>query len=257
MSRIRSKITYANVVATLALFIALGGVSYAAVKLPANSVGEKQIKKNAVTGKKIKKSTITGDKIKNGTLTPADINIASLGKLPSAARADSAGNADTTSSVSTFTKRLTQSASEATQDAARAAATPVTLVSYGQVSIYAKCYVVGTTLLGETYAKSTADGALALGGNAIFIGSGPNAYLNTSTPEGQRYLQYGSAATNNYGYGNSSYNNGDLIGPDGNGLSYQIFLHLKQGNIPTYGNGAYGAGNVCIFNGFATKNQAG
>ncbi len=41
MRRIRSKITYANVVATLALFIALGGVSYAAVKIPTNSVGEK------------------------------------------------------------------------------------------------------------------------------------------------------------------------------------------------------------------------
>jgi hypothetical protein len=40
---------YANVAATLALFIALGGTSYAAITLPANSVSTKQIKKGAVT----------------------------------------------------------------------------------------------------------------------------------------------------------------------------------------------------------------
>jgi hypothetical protein len=47
------RLSYANVTATLALFLALGGVSYAAVTLPANSVGSKQIKKSAVTLKKI------------------------------------------------------------------------------------------------------------------------------------------------------------------------------------------------------------
>jgi hypothetical protein len=39
MRRIRSKVTYANVVATLALFVALGGSAYAATQLPKNSVG--------------------------------------------------------------------------------------------------------------------------------------------------------------------------------------------------------------------------
>jgi hypothetical protein len=48
-----SKLTYANVVATLALFIALGGVSYAAVQLPANSVGSAQIKTGAVSTLKL------------------------------------------------------------------------------------------------------------------------------------------------------------------------------------------------------------
>lgn len=52
----RKHLTYANVMATIAVFIALGGVSYAAVKLPKNSVGTKQIRKNAVTLPKISKS---------------------------------------------------------------------------------------------------------------------------------------------------------------------------------------------------------
>lgn len=43
------RLTYANVVATLALFIGLGGVSYAAITLPAGSVGAKQLRANAVS----------------------------------------------------------------------------------------------------------------------------------------------------------------------------------------------------------------
>ena len=50
MKRLRPKLTYANVMATIAVFIALGGASYAATQLPKNSVGSKQLKKNAVTG---------------------------------------------------------------------------------------------------------------------------------------------------------------------------------------------------------------
>jgi len=38
-----------NVVAYVALFVALGGTSYAALKLPANSVGTKQIKNHSIT----------------------------------------------------------------------------------------------------------------------------------------------------------------------------------------------------------------
>ena len=56
LSKLRSRLSYANVMATVAVFIALGGGSYAAIKLPANSVGNKQLKKNAVTLKKIRQA---------------------------------------------------------------------------------------------------------------------------------------------------------------------------------------------------------
>ena len=49
----RSRLNYANVVATLALFIALGGASYAAVELPANSVGSRQLRDGSVTTQKL------------------------------------------------------------------------------------------------------------------------------------------------------------------------------------------------------------
>jgi hypothetical protein len=56
MRRIGRRLSYANVVATMALFLALGGVGYAATQLPKNSVGSKQLKNGAVTATKISKS---------------------------------------------------------------------------------------------------------------------------------------------------------------------------------------------------------
>src|ERR1700675_3438362 len=47
--RIATRVTYSNVVATVALFASVGGASYAAVVLPANSVGTQQLKARAVT----------------------------------------------------------------------------------------------------------------------------------------------------------------------------------------------------------------
>jgi hypothetical protein len=70
----------ALVVACIALAVALGGTSYAAITLPKNSVGTKQLKKNAVTSPKVKNNAITG----------ADVLEGSLGKVPSATTADSA-----------------------------------------------------------------------------------------------------------------------------------------------------------------------
>ncbi len=46
---IASSLTYANVVATIALFLALGGASYAVATLPADSVGPRQLRARAVT----------------------------------------------------------------------------------------------------------------------------------------------------------------------------------------------------------------
>jgi hypothetical protein len=46
------------VVAYLALFVALGGSSYAALQLPKGSVGTKQLKKDAVTSAKVKPGSL-------------------------------------------------------------------------------------------------------------------------------------------------------------------------------------------------------
>ncbi len=84
MKTLRTRLTFANVTSCLALFIALGGASYAATQLPKNSVGTKQLKKNSVTTAKIKKQAITAAKVKSGTLTGTQINASTLGTVPSA-----------------------------------------------------------------------------------------------------------------------------------------------------------------------------
>jgi hypothetical protein len=63
MSRIpRPQLNYANVIATIALFVALGGAAVAA-GLPKHSVGPKQLKKGAVTAKALRKGAVTAGKI--------------------------------------------------------------------------------------------------------------------------------------------------------------------------------------------------
>lgn len=51
--KLKGRLTYSSVVATLALFLALGGVSYAAVTLAPNSVGSSQLRSGSVTGSKL------------------------------------------------------------------------------------------------------------------------------------------------------------------------------------------------------------
>lgn len=58
----RPKLNYANVIATIALFVALGGAAVAA-GLPRNSVGTNQLKRGAVSAAKLKRAAVTAGKI--------------------------------------------------------------------------------------------------------------------------------------------------------------------------------------------------
>ena len=62
MKRFRPRLTYANVIASLALFVALGGSAVAA-GLAKNSVGPNQLKKGAVQSNKLAKQAVTSGKI--------------------------------------------------------------------------------------------------------------------------------------------------------------------------------------------------
>jgi hypothetical protein len=84
MSWIRSRLTYANVMATVAVFLALGGGAYA-VSLKRNSVGPKQLRTDAVTGIDAKESTF--DEV------PSAANATNATNAVNAANAASAENA--------------------------------------------------------------------------------------------------------------------------------------------------------------------
>lgn len=81
MPLLRKHLSYANVVASLSLFLVLGGgAAYAASHLAKNSVGTKQLKARSVTGAKVR----------DGSLTGADVDASTLGQVPSAKSAASA-----------------------------------------------------------------------------------------------------------------------------------------------------------------------
>ena len=87
MSRMRSHLAH-NLVAYLALFVALGGSSYAAV-----TIGSAQIKDNSVTSKDLKNNGIRSRDIRNGTIVGRDVAKGTLlranfksGQLPTGSR---------------------------------------------------------------------------------------------------------------------------------------------------------------------------
>jgi len=80
----RTRLTYANVVATLALFVALGGSSYAALQ---------------ITSKDVKNRSLKGGDLKRDTVTGKEIKESKLGEVPSARAAVTAGSADISKSA--------------------------------------------------------------------------------------------------------------------------------------------------------------
>jgi hypothetical protein len=68
LSRLLPRLSYANVVASLALFIALGGSSYAAVQLSKGQVKGKHLANNAVTSGKVKDGSLLSTDFKAGQL---------------------------------------------------------------------------------------------------------------------------------------------------------------------------------------------
>jgi hypothetical protein len=80
LARFRKHLSYANVMATIAVFVALGGSSYAAITLSKNSVKSKHIGKGQVKRSDIGKNAVTSAKVKNFSLLAQDFR---AGQLPS------------------------------------------------------------------------------------------------------------------------------------------------------------------------------
>jgi len=97
---IRRHLSFANVVACTALFVALGGSAYAA----SGKINGNNIKRESIGAGKLKKATITSNQIKPGTLNASVIDVSSLGTVPSAqtaVSATSAASADRANSANT------------------------------------------------------------------------------------------------------------------------------------------------------------
>jgi hypothetical protein len=67
-------LTYANVMATVAVFLALGGGAYAALKLPRNSVGQRQLRTGSVGASELKTGAVRGRSVRDRSLGVADLS---------------------------------------------------------------------------------------------------------------------------------------------------------------------------------------
>ena len=77
LKRLRSKLTYANVMATLAVFAVLTGVGYAVAR--SGKVTTRQIKNGAVTSKKIHKDAVNANKIRSGAVGRSELANGAVG----------------------------------------------------------------------------------------------------------------------------------------------------------------------------------
>jgi hypothetical protein len=95
-SRLRRHLSYANVMASIAVFVAFGGISYAAA-----TINGDKIVNATVAGKKLKNGTLTDKQVKKDALTGNSIDESSLGTVPSAQTAASATTAATATTATT------------------------------------------------------------------------------------------------------------------------------------------------------------
>jgi hypothetical protein len=133
LTTIRSRLTYSNVIASLALFVALGGGAYAAIKIPKNSVGTAQIKSNAVISSKVKDRSLLALDFKGGQLPQGAQGI-------QGAKGDK-GDTGTVDTSNFYTKSQSDSqfAAKDTSGVMNVPTTGTTLLTHGTVSFTATC----------------------------------------------------------------------------------------------------------------------
>jgi hypothetical protein len=252
MKNLKQRITPSLLISSLALFIALGGASYAA--LGKNSVGSKQIKNNAVTTKKIKNNAVNGAKVNEATLgavpsATTATTATSAVSAQTAAQADQATLAAKLTGYRTFPQTRLAATAGPSEAAARSAAPETLMFTAGPTTIYAKCYT-DTTAPADTfvdvYIKTSENGVVFDSDDDDLDGS--PAFLNTDTIETDRELLGTSATLNSSNIDADSSYATHVFTPGGLSYEMQPAVAVKNGTLPG-GNGLFGAGDACLVSG--------
>jgi hypothetical protein len=166
---IRKRLSYSNVIATLALFVALGGAAVAA-GLPRHSVGAKQLKRGAVTTAALRKQAVTSGKLApksviGGKLAPNSVGPGNIGNgaVTSAKLAANSVIASTIKNGVITTNKLTNEA--------------VTSAKLGKGSVtLAKLGDEVAPLLGTLRSGQTLRGVFDVGGKEVEVARGAVSY---------------------------------------------------------------------------------
>ncbi len=151
LGSIRGRLTFANVMASMAVFIALGGVSYAAVALPKNSVGSKQLRAHSVKqgdlaagsvgSRQLRRRAVSARKLATRGVTKRSLSSWIRGQLRRRAATGPAGPAGPTGPRGPGAVPVRYSATAGTTPAFK------TAFDVGGFSIRGSCNVTGGTAL--------------------------------------------------------------------------------------------------------------
>jgi hypothetical protein len=180
VKQIRKRLTYANVMSSIAVFLILGGATAFAAGLAKNSVGTKQLKKEAVnaaklktgavSGAKIATGAVDGSKVLDGSLTGSDIKLSTLGTVPSATKATTATAADTAKTAETAKSATT-------------ATTATTAVQLSKITVVKVDFTVASGAGSNTTETATCPaGTQAIAGGARNDAVSNNGAIITSRP---------------------------------------------------------------------------
>ena len=245
-------------VAMLALLVALGGTSYAAVQITG-----KNVKNSSLTGADIKNSSLTTSDVKNNSLLAADFK---KGQAPKGAQgpagaagptgvAGAAGATGAQGPAGPGTKAIARQRVIATSGpnvaSARSAAPKIELYTKGALTVYGKCFTDTTAVTTHygVYIETSQNGVVFDSRDDDKFG-GPliTDFLNTDTPETLRELETENVAANNADMGSEDDSDFTAFAPDGTTLRGWSGAAVKNGTLAA-GNGVYGEGNVCLFTG--------
>ncbi len=173
---LRRRPSPALVIACIALFVSMGGVSYGVATgfidsreirnntiksgdVRNNTLRTFDIRNNEVRGFDVRNSSLQGRDIAFNTLTGADVNETTLGKVPSAAAADNAGAVAVLKTIAPVT--IAEGGAAAT------------LVSHGPLSLSAACVDSGGSTAAQLRVQTTEAGSAGTGVPTIDPGDGP------------------------------------------------------------------------------------
>jgi hypothetical protein len=189
----RSKLSYSNVIATLALFIALGGAAIAA-GLPPHSVGSRQLKRGAVTTRGLRKGAVTSAKLAQGSVIAGKLG---SGAVSQGTIVDGAVGGAAIANGALSSGKLGSNAVTSAK------------IANGAVTTAKLANEVGP-LLGNLNSGQTLRGVFSLGKEAKdatdFVSEGVSFFFPlASAPAGSAVLKSGESSTNCPGLGGASH----------------------------------------------------
>jgi hypothetical protein len=174
VAALRERLTYANVMATVAVFLALGGVSYAAVSLPRGSVGREQLRKDSVTKSKIARKSVGRSELRRRGVTKGSLSSWIRRQLRRRAKMGATGPRGAKGPAGAAARRVRYSA------AASGTPEPVTAFDLNALRLTTSCdQGGGTTAL--NFSVRSADGATLEETITVDQGSDPNTPGSAST----------------------------------------------------------------------------